>query len=84
MSEAPKQPSRRPRSTLPKESNHADLWVIGILFPVLIVAAWFGWQVYERTLSQTQLPPKEQRTFIDNLAVNLMGPFMHAAMTPHE
>jgi hypothetical protein len=53
---------------MPKESNHADLWAIGILFPVLIVAAWFGWQVYERTTSTAQLPPKADRGLIDNVA----------------
>ena len=58
----------RPRVSAPKPSANADLWIIGILFPILVVGGWFGWQVYERVTLQTKLPPKADRGLIDSLA----------------
>ena len=66
MSGSPQKP--RPRVTAPQPSNNADLWIIGILFPILVVGSWLGWQVYERATSQAKLPPKADRGLIDNLA----------------
>ncbi len=58
----------RPRVSAPKPSANTDLWIIGILFPILVVGGWFGWQVYERVTLQTKLPPKADRGLIDSLA----------------
>jgi hypothetical protein len=58
----------RPRFTAPKPRNNTDLWIIGILFPILVVGSWFGWQVYQRTVAQSKLPPKAERGLIDDLA----------------
>ncbi|PHX59135.1 MAG: hypothetical protein CK522_00730 [Opitutia bacterium] len=58
----------RPRVSAPKPSANTDLWIIGILFPILVVGGWFGWQVYERITLQTKLPPKANRGLIDSLA----------------
>jgi hypothetical protein len=66
MTGSPQKP--RPRVTAPQPSNNADLWIIGILFPILVVGSWLGWQVYERATSQAKLPPKADRGLIDNLA----------------
>ena len=57
-----------PRVSAPKPRNHTDLWIIGILFPILVVGGWFGWQVYQRTVTQSKLPPKAERGLIDDLA----------------
>ena len=66
MSGSPQRP--RPRATAPQPRNNTDLWIIGILFPILVVGGWFGWQVYQRVVAQATLPPKEERGLIDNLA----------------
>lgn len=66
MSGSPQKP--RPRVSAPKPSANTDLWIIGILFPILVVGGWFGWQVYERVTLQTKLPPKAERGLIDSLA----------------
>ena len=66
MSKLPQKP--RARVVAPKPNNHIDLWIIGILFPFVVVGSWLGWQVYERATAQAKLPPEAERGLIDNLA----------------
>ncbi|MCF7710802.1 MAG: hypothetical protein K9M83_06530 [Opitutales bacterium] len=66
MSKLPQKP--RARVVAPKPNNHIGLWIIGILFPFVVVGSWLGWQVYERATAQAKLPPEAERGLIDNLA----------------
>ena len=66
MSKIPQTP--RPRITVPQPRNNTDLWIIGILFPFVVVGSWLGWQVYERATTQAKLPPEAERSLIDDLA----------------
>ncbi len=74
MAVPPAKPKRRAPAPLPAQRSHIGLWVIGTLFPVLVVGGWFAWQVYERSVSLAKLPQKEQRGLIDNLAAKFRGP----------
>ncbi len=66
MSKLPQKP--RARVVAPQPNNHIGLWIIGILFPFVVVGSWLGWQVYERATAQAKLPPEAERGLIDNLA----------------
>ncbi len=66
MTKLPQKP--RARVVAPQPNNHIGLWIIGILFPFVVVGSWLGWQVYERATAQAKLPPEAERGLIDNLA----------------
>ena len=74
MAVPPQKPRRRAPAPTPKQSSHVGLWVIGTLFPILVVGGWFAFQVYERSVSTAKLPPKAERNLIDDLAANFRQP----------
>ena len=68
MSGPPSRQRHKASAPKPERNSQADIWIIGALFPLLVLGGWFGWEVYQRTLNQAELPAKEDRGLIDNVA----------------
>ena len=66
---APLEPKPLPPKKPSSQGANGEAILIGILLPVLVAAAWFGYAVYDRTLHPRELTAKDEApSLIDDVA----------------